>query len=62
VYFHVVVVQGRQGNLQKSVLHVQTYCKPIVSAVLVAVSGVRVNQFKKENDWGLGRALLLGSE
>ena len=42
--FHVVVVQRLQKNVQKSVMHVQSYCfafKPVVFfAVLVAVAGV----------------------
>ena len=40
-YFHVVVAQKRQRNVQKSVMHVQSCCfayQPVVfSEVLVAI-------------------------
>ena len=42
-HFHVVVVQKRRTNVQKSVMHMQIYCfayKLLVCEVLVAVASL----------------------
>ena len=53
-HFHVVVEQWRQRNVQKNVMHVQSYCfadrNLLVFAVLVDVAVVNESGGKKKNN------------
>ena len=57
MHFHVVVVQWRQRNVQKSVMHVQSCClanlNPLFCAVLVDVAVVVACPYSLiEKPWG----------